>query len=111
MKGAFHLPTDNKPQPVNRKKDYQNPMGFPPTADQFRALFRKKSIAELEKNVSTTHALKRVLGTWELIFLGIGAVVGTGIFVITGIAAADYAGPGVVLSFVIPGTAAIFAAA
>ncbi len=101
---------DDKPQPVNRKKDYQNPMGFPPTADQVRSLFRKKSIAELEQNISTTHALKRVLGTWELIFLGIGAVVGTGIFVITGIAAADYAGPGVVLSFVIAGTAAIFAA-
>ena len=75
-----------------------------------RDLFRKKSISELYEDVSQTNALKRVLGPGALIFFGIGAIVGTGIFVITGIAAADYAGPGVVLSFIIAGTAAIFAA-
>jgi len=75
-----------------------------------RDLFRKKSIAELYEDVSRTHALKRVLGPWELVLFGIGVTVGTGIFVITGIAAANYAGPGVVVSFAIAGTAAIFAA-
>jgi amino acid permease len=66
-------------------------------------LFRKKSIDELEKRMLRTHALRRVLGPWELIFLGIGAIVGTGIFVITGVAAADFAGPGVILSFIFAG--------
>jgi APA family basic amino acid/polyamine antiporter len=75
-----------------------------------RELFRKKSIEELERGLDRTHALRRVLGPWELIFLGIGAIVGTGIFVITGVAAADYAGPGVILSFVLAGAASLFAA-
>jgi APA family basic amino acid/polyamine antiporter len=73
-------------------------------------IFRKKSIEELERGLRRTHALRRVLGPWELIFLGIGAIVGTGIFVITGVAAADFAGPGVILSFVIAGIASLFAA-
>jgi APA family basic amino acid/polyamine antiporter len=57
----------------------------PPT---IRDLFRKKSVEELEKGLLRTHPLRRVHGPWELIFLGIGAIVGTGIFVITGVAAA-----------------------
>jgi APA family basic amino acid/polyamine antiporter len=79
----------------------------PPLA---HGLFRKKSIDELEKRMLRTHALRRVLGPWELIFLGIGAIVGTGIFVITGVAAADFAGPGVILSFIFAGMASLFAA-
>jgi APA family basic amino acid/polyamine antiporter len=43
------------------------------------------------------HELHRTLGPWQLIALGIGAIIGTGIFVITGHAAASYAGPGVVI--------------
>ena len=53
--------------------------------------------------------LRRVLGPVHLIMLGIGAIVGAGIFVITGHAAAEHAGPAVVISFVIAGTGCLFA--
>ncbi len=74
------------------------------------SLLRKKSVRELEKDISQAYTLRRVLGPWELVFLGIGAIVGTGIFVITGVAAADFAGPGVILSFILAGLASLFAA-
>jgi APA family basic amino acid/polyamine antiporter len=51
-------------------------------------------------------ALRRVLGVWDLTSLGIGGIIGGGIFVITGLAAAQYAGPAIVLSFVLAGLAA-----
>jgi APA family basic amino acid/polyamine antiporter len=53
--------------------------------------------------------LHRALGPWQLIALGIGAIIGTGIFVITGHAAASFAGPGVVISFIIAGLGCFFA--
>ena len=53
--------------------------------------------------------LRRALGPIQLIMLGIGAIVGAGIFVITGTAAAEHAGPAVVLSFVLAGTGCLFA--
>ncbi len=53
--------------------------------------------------------LRRALGPFHLIALGIGAIIGAGIFVITGHAAASYAGPGVVISFAIAGTGCLFA--
>jgi APA family basic amino acid/polyamine antiporter len=56
------------------------------------------------------HGLKRCLSAWDLAFLGIGAIIGTGIFVLTGIAAATQSGPAVVLSFVLAGIACTFAA-
>ena len=49
------------------------------------------------------HTLKRVLTARHLIMLGIGAVIGAGIFVMTGNAAANYAGPAIILSFVMAG--------
>jgi basic amino acid/polyamine antiporter, APA family len=55
------------------------------------------------------HELKRVLGPVQLIMLGIGCIIGAGIFVITGTAAATHAGPAVVLSFVLAGTGCLFA--
>lgn len=54
--------------------------------------------------------LKRCLGAFDLTFLGIGAIIGTGIFVLTGIAAAVYSGPAVILSFIFAGLASAFAA-
>lgn len=54
--------------------------------------------------------LRRALTAFDLTFLGIGAIIGTGIFVLTGIAAATKSGPAVVLSFVVSGTACAFAA-
>jgi APA family basic amino acid/polyamine antiporter len=62
-----------------------------------------------EDPVKEEHELVRALGPWQLIALGIGAIIGTGIFVITGHAAATYAGPGVVISFIIAGTGCLFA--
>ncbi len=55
------------------------------------------------------HSLKRTLGATNLITLGIGAIIGAGIFVLTGAAAAQYAGPAIVLSFVLAGIACAFA--
>src|ERR1051326_94345 len=55
------------------------------------------------------HELHRTLGPWQLISLGIGAIIGAGIFVITGHAAAAYAGPGVVISFIVAGLGCLFA--
>jgi APA family basic amino acid/polyamine antiporter len=55
------------------------------------------------------HCLKRALGPTNLITLGIGAIIGAGIFVLTGAAAAQYAGPAIVLSFVLAGIACAFA--
>ncbi|MFM9864392.1 MAG: amino acid permease [Micropepsaceae bacterium] len=53
--------------------------------------------------------LRRVLGPWQLIAIGIGAIIGAGIFVITGQAAADHAGPAIVLSFVFACIGCVFA--
>jgi len=58
---------------------------------------------------SGEHSLKRALGPVNLITLGIGAIIGAGIFVLTGAAAANYAGPAIVLSFVLAGIACLFA--
>jgi len=55
------------------------------------------------------HTFNRTLGPWSLIALGIGAIIGTGIFVLTGPAAARYAGPGVVYSFIVAAIGCVFA--
>lgn len=70
-------------------------------------IFRTKNITPDD---FTQSGLKRCLSAWDLTFLGIGAIIGTGIFVLTGIAAATQSGPAVVLSFVIAGFACAFAA-
>ncbi len=54
------------------------------------------------------HALRKTLGPISLTALGIGCIIGAGIFVLTGTAAARYAGPGIMLSFVIAGIACAF---
>lgn len=74
---------------------------------QRSSLFRKKPIASVGDNSS---ALKRALGPLDLTTLGVGAIIGTGIFVLTGVAAATYAGPGLVLSFLLAGIICAFAA-
>src|SRR2546421_5760197 len=73
-------------------------------------LLRRKSVTELQQEALTDHSLKRALGALNLTMLGIGAIIGTGIFVLTGTVAAQNAGPAVVLSFVLAGVASIFAA-
>lgn len=71
------------------------------------SLFRTKPI---ETDLTKDTGLKRVLGPWDLTLLGIGAIIGTGIFVLTGIGAAQYAGPALVLSFLVAGFACTCAA-
>jgi basic amino acid/polyamine antiporter, APA family len=73
-------------------------------------LFRRKSVTALQAEAASDHSLKRALGPLNLTALGIGAIIGTGIFVLTGTVAAQNAGPAVVLSFVLAGFASIFAA-
>lgn len=73
-------------------------------------LFARKSIAALQAEANAEHGMKRTLGAFDLTLLGIGAIMGTGIFVLTGHAAAANAGPAVTLSFVIAGLAATLAA-
>jgi basic amino acid/polyamine antiporter, APA family len=69
------------------------------------SLFATKSIDELRRDAEATHehSLKRVLGPADLVMLGVGAIIGTGIFVLTGQAAAANAGPAIVLSMVLAG--------
>ncbi len=68
--------------------------------------FRTKSMADL---TGEEGGLKRVLTATNLVLLGIGAIIGAGIFVLTGTAAAQYAGPSIVLSFVLAGLGCLFA--
>ena len=73
------------------------------------SLFRRKDVAGLQAEVATDQSLKRALGPVNLVFLGIGAIIGAGIFVLTGQAAANYAGPAIVWSFVLAGSACALA--
>ena len=74
-------------------------------------LFARKSIDELRAQAfaEEDHGLKRALSATNLVALGIGAIIGTGIFVLTGSAAAQYAGPAIVISFIIAGIGCAFA--
>lgn len=73
-------------------------------------IFAKKPLSLLLEEMKGENRLRRVLGPVQLSSLGVGAIIGTGIFVLTGQAAHDKAGPALVLSFVVSGLACIFAA-
>lgn len=74
-------------------------------------IFATKSIEELIGDSETRgHRLKKALSAFDLIAIGIGCIIGTGIFVLTGKTAIENSGPGIVISFVICGIACIFAA-
>lgn len=70
--------------------------------------WRKKPISMFEADMKKSE-LNRVLGRWGLTSLGIGAIIGGGIFTLTGIAAHDHAGPALALAFVIAGIGCLFA--
>ena len=72
-------------------------------------LFIKKPIESFESDMKKSE-LKRVLGKWSLTAIGIGAIIGGGIFVLTGTGAYYHAGPALALSFVFAGIACVFAA-
>ena len=77
--------------------------------DMIARILRTKPVTEaLDKD--KPHALPRVLGGRDLISMGIGAIIGTGIFVLSGVAAALYAGPGIIFSFILAGITAALAA-
>ena len=74
-------------------------------------LFATKPIATImsEAENKGEHSLKRALGPINLVTLGIGGIIGAGIFVLTGTAAAQFAGPAIVLSFAVAGLGCVFA--
>jgi APA family basic amino acid/polyamine antiporter len=74
-----------------------------------RDLLATKSVDRLRADAQEEHGLKRTLTALDLVMLGIGAIIGTGIFVLTGRAAAANAGPAVALSFIVAGVASTFA--
>src|SRR5437867_3014919 len=73
-------------------------------------LFRTKPLSLLLAEEAGDHRLRRILGPVQLTALGVGAIIGTGIFILTGVAAHDRTGPALMLSFVQAGLACVFAA-
>ena len=71
-------------------------------------MMARKSVAQVQRETATSE-LKRTLGKWNLLLLGVGCIIGAGIFVRTGSAAALHAGPAVLLSFVVAGIVCAFA--
>lgn len=67
--------------------------------------FKCRSVESLVEEAQKSRALKRTLGAFQLVMLGIGAIIGAGIFVFTGAAAGQHAGPAIVLSFALAGFA------
>ncbi len=72
-------------------------------------LFAKKSLEKLVNQVDGKHSMKRTLGAWGLVALGIGAIIGAGLFVRTAAAAGQHAGNAVTISFIIAGIGCAFA--
>ena len=75
-----------------------------------RSMFARKPLSMLYAEMKGENRLRRVLGPWSLTSLGIGCVIGAGIFVITGLAAHYKAGPALIVSFGVAGVACIFSA-
>src|SRR5213596_3160580 len=73
-------------------------------------LFRTKPLSLLLAEEADDHRLRRILGPVQLTALGVGAIIGTGIFILTGVAAHNRTGPALMLSFVLAGIACVFAA-
>ena len=83
-------------------------MASKPKPSVIARMFARKSIAQVQRETQTSE-LKRSLGKWNLLLLGVGCIIGAGIFVRTGSAAALHAGPAVLLSFVVAGIVCAFA--
>ncbi|HYG29474.1 MAG TPA: amino acid permease [Allosphingosinicella sp.] len=83
-------------------------MASAPRRGLLQRIMLRKTVAQVQRETETSE-LKRSLGPWNLVFLGIGCIIGAGIFVRTGNAAALHAGPAVLLSFVVAGIVCAFA--
>jgi APA family basic amino acid/polyamine antiporter len=83
-------------------------MASKPNRSIVERMFARKSIAQVQRETQASE-LKRSLGKWNLLLLGVGCIIGAGIFVRTGSAAALHAGPAVLLSFVVAGIVCAFA--
>lgn len=75
-----------------------------------RNIFGRKPINDLLDEDKDENSLKRTIGPLNLIIMGLGCIIGAGIFIVTGVASAEYSGPALVLSFVISAIACIFTA-
>ncbi|HEY4839944.1 MAG TPA: amino acid permease, partial [Candidatus Acidoferrales bacterium] len=73
------------------------------------SLFATKSMARIMAESESDNSLRRSLGPLSLISLGVGGIIGAGIFTLTGVAAAQNAGPGLVISFVLAAIGCVFA--
>lgn len=73
------------------------------------SIFRIKNLTELMEEIKQ-YSMQKTLGYFDLIMIGVGAIIGTGIFVITGTVAATYAGPAITLSFLLAGVVCVFTA-
>ena len=75
-----------------------------------KKIFSKKPINELLYSKNSEKSLKRSIGPFGLTLLGLGSIIGAGIFIVTGVASANYSGPALVLSFIISAIACAFTA-
>lgn len=83
-------------------------MATRPAGGILSRMMARKTVAQVQRETETSE-LKRTLGKWNLLLLGVGCIIGAGIFVRTGSAAALHAGPAVLLSFVVAGIVCAFA--
>src|SRR6202043_4073952 len=96
-------------RPVGANASHNGDLPSMANASGVGRLFLRKSVAQIQAE----HAhgeLKRSLGALNLVLLGIGCIIGTGIFVLTGRAAAQFAGPAIMVSFVLTGLLCAFVA-
>src|SRR5579863_2881091 len=73
-------------------------------------LTRRKSVEQLQQEAGESRHFRRVLGLWQLTAIGLGGIIGVGIFVLTGVVAATQAGPAVIVAFIMAGIASAAAA-
>lgn len=98
---------DFLPEEFKSWGNYANALRQTPTRLIERALTRSNDEAELEAKSRSHHEMKKTLTWWDLIWFGMGAVIGAGIFVLTGLEASQDAGPAVVLSYAVSGISAL----
>jgi APA family basic amino acid/polyamine antiporter len=98
------------PSAFKSAKDLSPPSHLRGASMSLQTLLRTKPIEQLQREIGSAQQFRRVLGLWQLTAIGLGGLIGAGIFVLTGVVAATQAGPAVSLSFVIAGVASAAAA-